>query len=478
MGAITSAVLLKRGNIPNGSVPPYRSKSNKRCPTSLDLKAKMVRLGDGWQVSGRLTAFLDCFLSKWSESRSALPTDSPSSPPPSRTSRRNDELEKNTTDFKSGPLLMRGINIYKKIPVSVTKLKLGLQEGLISSHLTVVKLFPVNPRAVTGPQKMSLLLEAKSMPTLIIKRSLILVLHKNNIGWYITSNQQGQMFIQSLNRIVSKPNVTPGQITYCTTGRISIDLMFQGNFPANTQVWNRLSHRNDCRHRGVIWVAYRCYNSNPYLVRNISHQEVKCSTTCMGLADNQLITTGRKRLQLHDGSWSQNPTTTDDGYSDHTQTGKRHGHLQPARQPFMQVNNKKSVDLGQGRGKDWTHKGPVSHHKPKKSAFRNNDTQIWVGEMLHNHLVRMQPSLEPKATCPGTTRQGDRIREPATLTRDAYLRPKSQSTTVYHTETKPLSGRGSWLGPTHFYRVFCRQQEHDAAGQGWSQHPDRSLIQA
>ena len=43
--------------------------------------------------------------------------------------------------------------------------------------------------------------------------------------------------------------------------------------------------------RGVIWVTYRCYNINPYLV-TISHQEVKCSTTCMGWADNELITTG------------------------------------------------------------------------------------------------------------------------------------------------------------------------------------------
>ena len=31
----------------------------------------------------------------------------------------------------------------------------------------------------------------------------------------------------------------------------------------------------------------------------------------------------------------------------------------------------------------------------------------------------------------GATRQSDRIREPATPTRDAYLRPKSQSTTIY-----------------------------------------------
>ena len=122
------------------------------------------------------------------------------------------------------------MNIHENIHVSVTKLTLGLLLGFISSHLTVDKLFPVNPRAIMGPPKMSLLLEAKSMPTLIINPKLLLVTYTNDLGWYITSNQQGQMFIQNLNRIVSKPNVTPGQIPCCTTDSIPIDLMFQENF--------------------------------------------------------------------------------------------------------------------------------------------------------------------------------------------------------------------------------------------------------
>ena len=72
-----SSSLKKKGNIPNGSVPPKMSKSNKRRLTSLYLNAKVVRLGDEWQVRGRSTASLDCLLSKWSDSRPALPTDSP-----------------------------------------------------------------------------------------------------------------------------------------------------------------------------------------------------------------------------------------------------------------------------------------------------------------------------------------------------------------------------------------------------------------
>ena len=74
------------------------------------------------------------------------------------------------------------------------------------------------------------------MLVLIMKPRLILVTHMDELGWYIMSNQQGQMFIQNLNRIVSKPNVMPGQILYCTTDCIPVELMFQENFPTNTQV--------------------------------------------------------------------------------------------------------------------------------------------------------------------------------------------------------------------------------------------------
>ena len=133
--------------------------SNKRHLTSLDLKAKVVRLGDGWQVSGRSIATLECLLSKWSDSRSALPNDSHTSPPPSLTS-----------GGKSGPPLMMGLNVHKNTPVFTTNLTLSLRVVFISCHLITDKLFPINPRAITGPPKMSLLLEAKSMPALIIKQ--------------------------------------------------------------------------------------------------------------------------------------------------------------------------------------------------------------------------------------------------------------------------------------------------------------------
>ena len=136
----------------------------------------------------------------------------------------------------SGPPPTNGLAIHKNSPVSVTKLTFGLRVGFINSHLTVDKLFPVNPRVITGPPKMSFLLEAKSMAALVIKPRLILVVHTDDHSWSTTSNQLGHMFVQNLNRIVSMPNVMPGQILYCTTDCIPVDLMFQENFSTNTQV--------------------------------------------------------------------------------------------------------------------------------------------------------------------------------------------------------------------------------------------------
>ena len=80
---------------------------------------------------------------------------------------RNDELEANTAYFRvNHNALMRALIVHKNIPVSVTKLMLSLPVCFISSHLTVDKLFLVNSRAITGPPKMSLLLEATDILSL------------------------------------------------------------------------------------------------------------------------------------------------------------------------------------------------------------------------------------------------------------------------------------------------------------------------
>ena len=102
-----------------------------------------------------------------------MPTDSPTSPPPPPTSGGSDEVQADHGRLKSGPPFMRRLGIHQNIPVSGTKLTIGLRVGFIGSHLTLDKLFPVNPRAITGPPKMSFLLEAKIVPALIIKPRLM-----------------------------------------------------------------------------------------------------------------------------------------------------------------------------------------------------------------------------------------------------------------------------------------------------------------
>ena len=74
-----------------------------------------------------------------------------------------------------------------------------------------------------GSPKMSLLLQAKSMPATIFKPRLILVTYTDDLGWYITSNRHGQIFFRNLIRIVIKLNVTSWQIPHCTTDRIPMD---------------------------------------------------------------------------------------------------------------------------------------------------------------------------------------------------------------------------------------------------------------
>ena len=86
---------------------------------------------------------------------------------------------------------MRGLDVHENIDVSDTKLMLGLRVCFISPDLAANKLFSINPGAVTNPPKMSLLLEVESTSAFIIELRLILVTFTDDLGGYITSNQQG-----------------------------------------------------------------------------------------------------------------------------------------------------------------------------------------------------------------------------------------------------------------------------------------------
>ena len=136
---------------------------------------------------------------------------------------------------------MRGQDIHKNVPVSVTKLTLRLRLLFISARLTTDKLSQVNDIAITGSPKMSLALEAKNMPAVIIKIKFLLVQHTDDLDWYITINQQEQMLVQHLDRIVRRQNVTSLQILWKTTNCILIFLIFKIIFMTNTKDWNCLA---------------------------------------------------------------------------------------------------------------------------------------------------------------------------------------------------------------------------------------------
>ena len=92
---------------------------------------------------------------------------------------------------------MRALVIHKNIPVSDSKVTLGLRVGSIFSQLTADKHFPVNPRVITGPPKMRFLLDAQSTPALITKLRLILVVHTDDLVWYITQIQREKCSFKS-----------------------------------------------------------------------------------------------------------------------------------------------------------------------------------------------------------------------------------------------------------------------------------------
>ena len=152
---------------------------------------------------------------------------------------------------------------------------------------------------------MSLLLETKSMPALIIKPILILVAYEDDLSWKIKSNQAAANARSSpqLDFLQTKCYSRADPAFY---NCIPVDLMFKENFPPDTQVWNSLSHQNDFRQRGVFWVLW-VLKQHPVLGQE--HQ----------LADGQVFHlvhgTNRKptdrnqtqlrsqRLQHHDDLW-------------------------------------------------------------------------------------------------------------------------------------------------------------------------------
>ena len=118
----------------------------------------------------------------------------------------------------------------------------------------------------------------------------------------------------------SKPqqNCQQTQNLYCTTNCIAIALIFQENCITNTHVWNNLSHRNDRRQRGVIWITYGCYAGNPYQFRNNIHRRSSVPPRAWAgptTTDRNRTQLRNQRPQHHDDLWLSNSTTPGDGHS-------------------------------------------------------------------------------------------------------------------------------------------------------------------
>ena len=108
---------------------------------------------------------------------------------------------------------MRALGVHQNIPASDTKLTPSLGIYYMSHPLVMDEPIRVNPRAITSPPKMSLLLEVERMPLVIIKPSLDIVTfcatHRDKIF-----NSWKQMRIQNLNRIVCTPDASPRRLQF------------------------------------------------------------------------------------------------------------------------------------------------------------------------------------------------------------------------------------------------------------------------
>ena len=94
---------------------------------------------------------------------------------------------------------MIGLNVHKNIPASVTKLTISLRA--LTWQLTNSSQLTLEGEPPAWGQKHACIDACidhhhQCCPTKRLKR-LIHVSHTDDLGWYITSNQQGKMFVQT-----------------------------------------------------------------------------------------------------------------------------------------------------------------------------------------------------------------------------------------------------------------------------------------
>ena len=170
------------------------------------------------------------------------------------TSGSNDEHKPITADIKVDHYLWGDW----EDPCSYTKQTLDLRVGFISSHLAAHNFFTVNPRAITDPATMSLRLDhqknAYSCCALIWPW---LVHNVKPAGTDARSNPQQDC--QQTKCYVMKQ----GRSCNAATTVFKLTWSFRKTLLLTNKICNSLSHLNDNRQRGVIWVTYGCYKSDP-----------------------------------------------------------------------------------------------------------------------------------------------------------------------------------------------------------------------
>ena len=119
---------------------------------------------------------------------------------------------------------------------------------------------------------MSFLLKFESTLHLSSNQAWLNLVHSDDLGWYITFNQQGQMLVQNLSRIVSRPNLTKqGQILYCTTNlRITENLWKIINNHVNCQIKNIVQTKKEAAENiavfDFIWIVFNISDYIVYIV--------------------------------------------------------------------------------------------------------------------------------------------------------------------------------------------------------------------
>lgn len=174
------------------------------------------RMAGGRQIN-RLHGLL---VIKIIDSRSALPTYWRTSPPSPSTSKISYELEPNNAGWRIGHHLWGDCAftrtcLFLTLNWHFTQSRLVLVWQLANSSKLTSEWPRVDRRWTSCLRRLLMMNWSSNQDLSLWYRRMTL------INWYIKYYQQGQMLVQNLDRIVSRPSDSPGQILYCIMNCIS-----------------------------------------------------------------------------------------------------------------------------------------------------------------------------------------------------------------------------------------------------------------